>query len=139
MSSTSAYSTIVSPRSRLLRTIGLALLVGILAMVIYGYFGLMPSLARSLRTNPVSAPHTTVAAQNRESQLDLQQYNRAQRIRKMRVSVALAYWGVCALMLVGVVLVAWLDLREISRTYVAERRAMWSEAADRLNSPEEPS
>jgi hypothetical protein len=127
----SAYASIVSPRSRRLRTVGIVLLVAVCAMVLYGYLGLMPSIERSVRADsPIAAQ--SEALRSPSAGLDKPPLTRAQRVHKLQVAVALAYWGVCALLLVGLVLVAWLDLREISRRYAAERRAMWSQAADRI-------
>ena len=132
METPSVYSNIVSPRSRRLRTIGLGLLIAICGMVIYGYFSLMPSLARSIRENPLPASSSVSAHHSDASNLGKRPLTRAERLRKLRVAIALAYWGVCGLFIVAVVLVAWLDLREISRTYVEQRRAMWTQAADQL-------
>lgn len=122
----SVYSGIVSPRSRRLRTIGIVLLTAVVAMALYGYFVLMPSIERSLRENPVPAPSIT-AGPTRPG-VDKPPTSKAQRIRKYQVAVALAYWGVCSLLLVSVVMVAWLDFREVTRVYAEQRRAMWTSA-----------
>lgn len=139
METPSAYSNIVSPRSRRLRTIGIVLLIAVCAMVAYGYFGLMPSVLRAVRESSASAATSAMSAAHPPGLLDQANAHitRNQRIRKMRIAIALAYWGVCGLLLVSVVFVAWLDLREISRQYVAERRAMWNQAADRIDSPDD--
>jgi hypothetical protein len=139
MDTPSIYSSIVSPRSRRLRTIGVVLLVAIGGMIAYGYFSLMPSLARSIRDHPLTISTSTGALRTAAPQQANRPLTRAERLRKLRVAVALAYWGVCGLLIVGVVFVAWIDLREISRTYVEQRRAMWTQAADRLEGQDDTS
>jgi len=135
MDQTTPYSGIVSPRSRRLRIIGLVLLAAVVLMVIYGYFGLMPALRRSVQSDSASSVvrHSTAVG----AQPSAIQSEHERRVRKLKASAGLAYWGVCSLLLVGTVFVAWLDLREISRNYVAERRAMWMQAADRIESPDD--
>ncbi len=120
----SVYYGIVSPRSRRLRTIGIVLLTAVVAMALYGYFVLMPSIERSLRENPI--PRPSISAGPSRPGGDKPSTSRAQRIRKFQLAVALAYWGVCSLLLVSVVMVAWLDFREVTRVYVEQRRAMWT-------------
>ena len=137
MGTTTSYSGIVSPRSRRLRTIGLTLLAAVVLMVIYGYFGLMPALKRSVGNTP-SAGISSHGPGNASLPGDAES-ERERRVRKLKASAGLAYWGVCSLLLVGTVFVAWLDLREISRNYVAERRELWNQAADRIKSTDEPS
>jgi hypothetical protein len=139
MGQTTSYSTIVSPRSRRLRTIGLVLLATVVLMVIYGYFGLMPALRRSVHVDSTPSSFSHNSAVENGSQTDSTQSDHERRIRKLKASAGLAYWGVCSLLLVGAVFVAWLDLREISRNYVAERRAMWTQAADRIKSTDDTS
>jgi hypothetical protein len=136
MGPTTSYSGIISPRSRRLRTIGLVLLLSVVLMVIYGYFGLMPSLRQSIHDgmNPQIVTHSSPTG---PGQTETAQSDRERRVRKLKASAGLAYWGVCSLLLVGTVFVAWLDLREISRTYVAERRAMWNQAADNISDSDE--
>ena len=137
METPSAYTGIVSPRSRRLRMIGGMLLLAVLAMILYGYFGLMPSLARAARESAASGAAISAPARLDRSESRSQPQTHAQRVRKLQVAVALAYWGVCGLVLLAVLLVAWLDLREISRSYVAERRAMWTQAASQYESPDD--
>ncbi len=135
MPSSSIYSEIVSQRSRRLRTVGIVLLVAVVAMVSYGYLRLMPSVAESLRDNPVRTNINAVTHGAGTGLLE-PKMTRSQRLGKLRVAVALAYWGVCALLLVGLVAVAWLDLREVSRRYFDERRSLWTEAVDRIDKPD---
>ena len=129
MDTPSVYSGIVSPRSHRLRTIGLVLLTTVCAMALYGYFGLMPSIERSLREKPVLPSTLSAGPPAAHPLTENPPTPKAQRAHKLQVAVALAYWGVCAALLVGVVLVAWLDFREVARVYVAQRRAMWSQTA----------
>jgi hypothetical protein len=97
-------------------------------MALYGYFGLMPSIERSLRDNPVPPGSISSAPRTARPPVESAPPSRAERVRKLQVAVALAYWGVCSLLLIGVVVVAWLDFREVTRSYAAQRRAMWTEA-----------
>ena len=133
-SSPSAYSSVISPQSRRLRIIGVLLIVAILIMALYGYFSLMPALARSAHQATANVPkHISFGV----SQADVEHARlRAVRVRKLSVAIALAYWGVSALLVLGVLVVAWLDLREINRRYLQSRRTIWSETADRLDPSE---
>ena len=106
-------------------------------LVVYGYFGLMPLLRRSIREDPVHATIGQHSVSPNGIQTDAAQTDRERRVRKLKASAGLAYWGVCSLLLVAAVFVAWLDLREISRNYVAERRAIWTQAADRIESTDD--
>jgi len=100
-------------------------------MGLYGYFGLMPNIERSLREHPIQAVASPGGATSPAQHLP-PALARAQRARKFQVAVALAYWGVCSLLILGVLVVAWLDLREISNRYVSERRAMWGAAVEQV-------
>jgi len=126
MNTPTVYSGIVSAKSRRLRTVGIVLLAAVCAMALYGYFVLLPSIERSLREHP--APPISRSASASAAEPDSPPITKAQRVRKFQVAVALAYWGVCALMLVAVVLVAWLDFREVTRVYAAQRRDIWTQA-----------
>ncbi len=109
------YSSIVSARSRRLRTIGALLLCAITGMTIYGLWVLMPAIHHAAQVHPLLA---------------------SVHVRRQiftRVAIAYAYWGVCALLLCAAMVVAWLDFREVSRTYAAQRRALWDEATHSIS------
>jgi len=136
METPSAYTSIISPRSRRLRTIGIVLLVAICAMVIYGYFGLMPSVTRAVHEAGPASVSTDLRPGTSPANPPM---TRAQRVRKLQIAVAMAYWGVCGLLIVSVIFVAWLDLREISRHYLMERKAIWNQTAGNLDDQDESS
>lgn len=131
-SSPSVYSNVISPLSRRLRVIGVVLLAAVVLLSLYGYFGLMPAMARSGRaaTAYLTARHadlrTSAASGDRA-------IAHAVRVRKLSLAVVLAYWGVCALLVLGVIAVAWLDLREINRRYILHQRAIFAETAARAD------
>ncbi|HLJ54814.1 MAG TPA: hypothetical protein VKT77_07210 [Chthonomonadaceae bacterium] len=126
MQSPTVYSSVVTPRSRRLRTVGVVLLAAVLALTLYGYFGLMPAIERTLRRNPEVAASTPRLSPALDAASPAAA--RAHRVRKLQIAIALAYWGVCSLLLVGAIVVAWLDFREITRTYVENRRAIWADS-----------
>ena len=132
----SVYSGIVSPMSRRLRTIGIVLLTAVCAMALYGYFVVMPSIERSLRDNPLPPPGIVAGSRTTPLRPENPATTRAQRVRKLQIAVALAYWGVCSLLLVSVVLVAWLDFREVTRVYVEQRQVMWTKAVANVEDPQ---
>jgi hypothetical protein len=100
-------------------------------MAAYGSAVLMPSLRRTVRANrmafvrPVSK--TTVSGEALTAA-----GARTRHIRqslKVAIMAVDAYWGVCSLLAVGLALVAWLDLREVSRNYANARRSLWKEVS----------
>jgi len=135
--SPSPYQTMVTPRSRRLRTTGLVLLATAVSMALYGFFVLMPTLKRSavveshriqdIRGEPggISRPVLTIDQAAR--------IRRSHRVVAVQVLAAYGYWTICGLISVAMVFVAWLDLREVSRTYLQQRRAIWAETASRLD------
>jgi hypothetical protein len=135
MQSPTVYSSVISPRSGRLRTIGAVLLAAVVAMTLYGYFGLMPSLERSARRNPEISLAGPQVAPGASGLQESPAVTRANRVRKLQIAVALAYWGVCALLLVAALAVAWLDFREVTRMYVSNRRAIWSDGSGMSGEP----
>lgn len=126
---------IVSVRSRRLRAIGTVLLAGILLMSLYGVFGLMPTLrASSKRVNEsraIAASQGTVVQSGTGVSTptvvtpEMRQSRKLARALAAQVIFAWIYWTVCALLLVGLLLIAWLDFRELSRQYDNERIALF--------------
>ena len=134
----SAYQgTVLSARSRRLRTIGLLLLAVVVGMAVYGMSALMPPInhaaARLAQEESQSRGAPTAASSGQATAHTATHLATLRRNLKVQVAVAYAYWGVCALLLISVLFIAWLDLREISRNYVDQRRAIWSEAVERAN------
>lgn len=136
----SAYQSFITPRSRRLRTLGLVLLAAVLCMVAYGAIVLMPNVRREVETqrarNLLPAPSVSSSASQPErahTSVESQRQGRAQaRARKIvfaKVAVAYAYWGVCMLLLLAVVFVAWLDWREVARVGLSQRLALHLETS----------
>ena len=57
---------------------------------------------------------------------------RQERIHRFQVAVALAYWGICLLLLLSVLVLAWLDVRETARLFALERGRLGRDAAEEL-------
>jgi hypothetical protein len=134
----------VTPRSRRLRTVGLLLLAAAVTMALYGFLVLMPSLKHIVAAAPASSAtvvtgKTTVAhPAGRSWNEHLSQMSRKERrVAAAKVIFAYGYWSVCGLLVISMVFIAWLDLREVSRTYLNQRRAIWTETAQRLNDQQE--
>src|SRR5581483_1656699 len=135
-SSSSVYQSLLSARSRRLRTIGLLLLIAVLGMTLYGGLFLMPSLRASSRAaqravfsrthrGETAVPATMRTPEQRTSD------ERDRKALLTQVIFAYAYWTVCGLLVLGLLGVAWLDFREVLRNYSARRRQLWMEAIDR--------
>lgn len=125
--SSPAHGSMVSSRSRRLRIIGSLLLVAIAAMVVYGVAVLMPSLRRSVaETSPRIERRIGNAGTERTPEERLQR-----KALATQLIFTYSYWTVCGVLVLVAVFVAYLDFREVSRTYLAQRRAIWSEVAER--------
>ena len=147
----SAYQSLITPRSRRLRTVGLVLLAAILCMVAYGARVLMPNVRHEVEVQrarnllpapPVSAAGVSAGDTARArtgATLETQRQERAQaRARKVafaKVAVAYAYWGVCMLLLLAVLFVAWLDWREVARVSLSQQFALRAEAIQTMSRP----
>lgn len=116
-SSPSPYVSVVSAKSRRLRTFGAVLLFFIVAMTLYGYFGLMPTMGKGIPQTTVSGRQTNVNPLT----------GRAKRVAKVKAASVIAYWGVCFLLMSLLLFIVWLDVREISATYALQRRALWAD------------
>ncbi len=130
---------ILSARSRRLRTTGAVLLAGILLMSLYGVFSLMPRVRVSAER--VSQSRAVVAAQRAEAAVgsrvavrvpispEFRQSRRLERALAAQIIFVWIYWTICALLLLGLLLIAWLDFREVSRQYENERITLFAETA----------
>ena len=129
---TAYNATMVSPKSRRLRTIASVLLVIIGALTVYGMLVLMPSLRRNVEhykhlqtevhmassaggLQPVTGKHPSVS--------------RAAKAVKVQVLFMYGYWSVTLLLIFGLVGAVWLDFREITRQYTEQRLRMVATAA----------
>jgi hypothetical protein len=123
---TSPYITIVSPRSRRYRTLVMVLLAIIMVMSVYGGFTVMPRVHQAVG-RPDTPQLARIAASQPGPDLTPKQITHAKRTlqaRKVVVALALAFWGVCSLLMVLVLLLAWLDFRETARNFALESRAL---------------
>ncbi len=127
--------SVLSARSRRLRTIGSLLLLAVIGMSIYGGTVLMPAInrsiaAHSLKRTTVTVPTPPDAALPVPAPSQIAAEAHARKVQRLQVAVAFAYWGVCVLLIVAILLIAWLDLREISRNYLSQYRNLRSEVAE---------
>lgn len=125
----------VSARSRRLRTVGSLLLIAVIGMALYGYFSLMPRLNAAIQTyhrlemktdQPVRAVAQTPAA--------AAELERARKVHKVQIAFVMAFWGAWTLLFFALLVIAWLDAREVLHTYVQQRRAVWQDVANRTES-----
>ena len=118
------YASMVSPRSQRLRTIGWVMLAFIIGLFLYGYFGLMPVIGNSMS----SQSHTpaTISSQSNPPHLSA----KAKKIVKIKAAIGILYWGVEFLLVTALVFVAWLDVREVSKTYLRQRKTIWAESVE---------
>ncbi|MCW3095512.1 MAG: hypothetical protein JWL77_1130 [Chthonomonadaceae bacterium] len=126
---TSPYMTVVSPLSRRYRTLMTILLAIIMVMSVYGGFTVMPRVHQTVG-KPDTQELTRIAASQPGPDLTPKQIAHAQRTLKARqvvVYLALAYWGVCSLLMVLILLLAWLDFRETTRNFALQSQALRQE------------
>ena len=118
----SPYISIISPRSRRLRVTGALLLIAVLAMAIYGFAVLMPMVNREVhRQRSQALTSETSLTLTPDRALASYQKKRARKLLYVKVAAAYAYWGVCGLLVLTALFVAWLDAREVTRNYIALR------------------
>ena len=124
-------SGIISNRSRRLRTIAAVLMVFIIAMAIYGSRVLVPRINRAaaIANRPVTSLDSRIVPGGVKKKPILNLSPEQARALRIDVIVEAAYWVVWILLVLSLLLVAWLDLREVSRTYLNQRRELWSTAA----------
>ena len=128
-SNSSPYTNFISARSRRFRVIGVVLIVAILGMAGYGATVLMPSL-RAMRAEVQTLtpkPPTSVGAAKGSPEkrgVVSPSLKRAQKVLLTKVVFLYAYWIVCALLVLTLVIVAWLDFREVMRNYLTARQTV---------------
>jgi hypothetical protein len=131
---TTPYTTVVSARSRRYRTIMTIVLVTILVMSVFGGITIMPQVHQAVG-RPDTPELTRIAASQPGPTLTRPQIAHAKRTlqaRRVVVSLALAYWGVCSLLLVLVLFLAWLDFRETTRNFALQARTLRQETVASL-------
>jgi len=130
----SPYTNIITPRSRRYRTIMTVLLVFLLAMTVYGGFKVMPAVKQAIGKSDMRQLRLTAESQPSPG-LTAEQILHAQRTLRRRsvvVYMAMAYWGVCSLMMVGILFLAWLDFRETTRAFSQQAQALRQETVATL-------
>lgn len=127
MDSSSVPMSVVSARSRRLRIVGAMLLLATLGMVAYGSLVLMPGLRHAVVTTPRRLEQR-LSDGRVERDPEVERWKRA---LATRILFAYGYWAFCGVLVLAVVLVAYLDFREVSRNYLARRQAIWSDITRR--------
>ena len=134
MTQPAAYQTMISPRSRRLRTVGILLLLAVIGMSVYGARVIMPPLRAASRNFALRHPASVSGNRNDPA---AKATRRERRVMQVQLLSADVYWLICGLLALAAIVVAWLDFREVSRNYLAERRALMRESARRI-APDEP-
>ncbi|MDE2126705.1 MAG: hypothetical protein KGJ62_08955 [Armatimonadetes bacterium] len=103
-----AGGTLLTPRSRRLRTIGAVLLGAIIVLAAIGAIYVGP-LVHHVPAAVLASP--------------------AARKKKLLGDVAILYswWGLVTGLVILLLIVAWLDVREVARSYMEHRQSLWSE------------
>ena len=126
------YQSLISAKSRRLRAFALVLLAMVLAMTLYGYYSLMPSLrvaASRIEQDNKRPPTTASGSANHATPTQNTVARMSQRERDAQAAklvFAYAYWGVCLSLLVALMLVAWLDFREVGRSFDQQQAAIFA-------------
>ena len=98
-------------------------------MAVYGYFSLMPSLRVAAHKNaPATISHTTVRSSAKNSDIVTDMSRQEREAQAAKLVFAYAYWGVCLSLLIALMLVAWLDFREVGRNFDQQQAAMFAES-----------
>jgi hypothetical protein len=125
-------SGFVSSRSRRLRTIAALFLLVIVAMAVYGTRVLVPGINRvaAIAVKPAVHPQGNLVSPipRRNTVTPLNVSKKEARILKFDVMFVAAYWVVWIVLILSLLLVVWMDLREVSRNYLDQRRELWSVA-----------
>ena len=127
MAQITPYSSMISLRSRRLRTLGIALLVVLLLLTGYGILALMPAMKSATMRYSVET-HKINARKIAAPEESAQTLRRMKRLMVMKWLFVDAYWLTCGLVAFSAMFVAWLDFREVSRQYIQERRSLWNSA-----------
>ncbi|MCX6382850.1 MAG: hypothetical protein NT023_25780 [Armatimonadetes bacterium] len=125
MSAGTPYQNLISAQSRRLRVIGIVLLVMILGMCVYGGRVLMPKL----RENRAPLHNSTVQATSSSTALSPVKAESLRKLAKAQLLFFYAYWGVCFALIIALLVVAYLDFREVSRNYLRLQVSLLSNTA----------
>jgi hypothetical protein len=98
----------LSPQQRRLRTVTAVVLVVILLMIVFGMTSPFFHPARPAVLTP-----------------------RLQKALTVRILFIGSYWIVCTLLACSLIVLAWLDLREVRRKLSEARRDMWKDILER--------
>ncbi len=120
MKSLGIYQSRITTKSRRLRTAGAVILSFLLAMIAFGAIVIMPSTMHSVRAHSIAAHGATAAAVHLHHVLVVQ------------VLFAIAYWSFCGLLLISLFVIAWLDVREVTRQYLYERTTLVIRATEEM-------
>ncbi len=123
------YSALISPYSRRLRTTGIVLLIAALLIALYGGLVFMPRLRanrQALRTQIAQTASDPVAKSNTATT-----GNDLKRLAKAQTLFIYSYWSLCSLLLIALLVVAWLDAREVARNYLRQQVQLISEVAEK--------
>lgn len=137
MTQNTAYSSMISLRSRRLRTAGIALIVVTLLMSLYGALALMPAMKTATALH-VAATHQAEAQKVINPAESAKTLRHIHRLFAVKVLFVNAYWLTCGLLVFAAMVVAWLDFREVARHYQKARTAIWESAAKILPAGERP-
>ena len=135
-SETNVYRPLITSRSRRLRTTGIVLLIAVLAMITYGTLFLMPSLHTVIHALPqtsgtgggtISRPGAPIVTMPVVKGLPASEglTEREHRVVLAKVLFGYGYWTVCVTLLLALMVVSWLDFRELARNYDAERHRIY--------------
>jgi len=120
----------LTPRQKRLR-VATALLLGLIVVMVG--MGIMHPFFRS-----VAAPDV-IERVRREIQAERmagsapKPYSPERRAVIVKLIVLYSYWTLCFLMALSLVVVAWLDLREVRRKLLMARRDMWKETVEEMH------
>jgi hypothetical protein len=102
-------------------------------MAIYGTRVLVPRInfaaGTAARSRIQSQTNSAVNAGGHTNQSSLNLTKREAQVLRFDVLFEAAYWVIWIALIVSLLLVAWMDLREVSRTYLNQRRELWAVAA----------
>ena len=128
MTQITPYSNVISARSRRLRLAGVALLVVLLLMSLYGIFAVMPAM-RNAAALYHAASEKAIAQQASAPVESAKTLRRVHRLMGIKLLFTDAYWLTCGLLAFAAMVVAWLDFREVARRYQSARTAIWQDSA----------
>ena len=127
-------NSLISPRSRRIRTIGLVFLTGMMLCALYGGLVMMPRLGR-LREQlhvlnarwQLTRTSGTSLAEGRAIRLSIA---RERRVLLMQTVFIYGFWSFVGVLGICVILCAWLDTREVAKNFLAEQKRVIRSSAN---------